>query len=309
MACKIVLILLVIFLNTSFAEEANITLYDKTLDNTSEARKFITNNLLDVSRDLDLYLSNRNNKKFKNGTNIKLTFSTYKQESESFKNDVKFRLRIRLPNTEKKLKLIIIDEKDNTDIKDNEYKNIDESEQSVALQYSIIDKFKQSLKASVGLRLTEEVHRYIKLKYKTSFLINKVIIGKFEQKFRYSSNNKLVTTSSIDFTKFLNYTFILNNYNEYKWEKDDEINTLFNSIKLYQILSKREYFGYSITKEENDFESSLSTKEYQIIFQYRKYIKEWLYFEIIPKVRYMREHDFSARHQLRFNLSFYFGRD
>ena len=307
MAFKILFLTLIILFKSVSANEQNLSNYEKALESTSEIREYIKENLLDVSNNIDRYITNNNDKTLKNGTNLKLTFFAYKQESESYTTNYKLKLRIKLPNTEKKLKLIIIDENGDTDIKDNEHSNKESSKQSVALQYNLIDNFKHSLKASVGLRLKEELHRYIRLTYKTSFLLHKSIITKIGQKFRYSSDKKFVTTSSIDFTKYLNYTFILSNHNEYKWEKEGNINSLFNSIKLYQILSKKEYFGYSITKEKDDFESSFNTKEYQIIFQYRNYIKKWLYFEVIPKVRYMREHDFSARHQLRFNLSFYFG--
>ena len=160
--------------------------------------------------------------------------------------------------------------------------------------------------AKVGLKIKSNLERYITLKYKLSYILNHNIRSNFIQDFTYSSDEKFTSTSSIDFIKYIKYPFYIKSYNEFKWGQKKEENQFLYSLSLFQKLKYKDYITYEINTTKDYFNNHISTKDYQISFTYRSYIKEWLYYEIIPKIIYKKENNFSPVNQIRFNFSMSF---
>lgn len=279
----------------------NISYYEDT-DVSSQARNYISEYLIHFSDNIDYFITKKEKHRH-NKTSLKIELSTEKEKNKSFKAEAKIKLSIRLPNTEKKLKLILINEKDKN-------RSTDRDENNIALEYKVIDEIRNSLYAKVGFRLKSEIHRYITLKYKLSFLLKENIRTNIIQDFTYSSNEKLVSITSLDFTKYLKYPFYIKNYNEYEWVKDTEIGSIFNALTLYQKIKKKDYYAYEINTTADNENTNTKTKDYNLLFTYRSYIKPWMYYEIVPKLIYSREKEeknFKASNQINLNFVMHFG--
>lgn len=261
-----------------------------------ETRDYISDYLIYFSDNLDYFIT-KEKKTRKNKSLIKLSLSIIKEEKKDIDNDQTLKISIRLPNTERKLKIIIID---------NKKKKKESKDKSVELEYSLISDIQNSLYAKVGLKIKSNLERYITLKYKLSYILNHNIRSNFIQDFTYSSDEKFTSTSSIDFIKYIKYPFYIKSYNEFKWGQKKEENQFFYSLSLFQKLKYKDYITYEINTTKDYFNNHISTKDYQISFTYRSYIKEWLYYEIIPKIIYKKENNFSPVNQIRFNFSMSF---
>lgn len=261
-----------------------------------ETRDYISDYLIYFSDNLDYFIT-KEKKTRKNKSLIKLSLSIIKEEKKDIDNDQSLKISIRLPNTERKLKIIIID---------NKKKKKESKDKSVELEYSLISDIQNSLYAKVGLKIKSNLERYITLKYKLSYILNHNIRSNFIQDFTYSSDEKFTSTSSIDFIKYIKYPFYIKSYNEFKWGQKKEENQFFYSLSLFQKLKYKDYITYEINTTKDYFNNHISTKDYQISFTYRSYIKEWLYYEIIPKIIYKKENNFSPVNQIRFNFSMSF---
>lgn len=261
-----------------------------------ETRDYISDYLIYFSDNLDYFIT-KEKKTRKNKSLIKLSLSIIKEEKKNIDNDQTLKISIRLPNTERKLKIIIID---------NKKKKKESKDKSVELEYSLISDVQNSLYAKVGLKIKSNLERYITLKYKLSYILNHNIRSNFIQDFTYSSDEKFTSTSSIDFIKYIKYPFYIKSYNEFKWGQVKEENQFFYSLSLFQKLKYKDYITYEINTTKDNFNNHISTKDYQISFTYRSYIKEWLYYEIIPKIIYKKENNFSPVNQIRFNFSMSF---
>lgn len=261
-----------------------------------ETRDYISDYLIYFSDNLDYFIT-KEKKTRKNKSLIKLSLSIIKEEKKDIDNDQTLKISIRLPNTERKLKIIIID---------NKKKKKESKDKSVELEYSLISDVQNSLYAKVGLKIKSNLERYITLKYKLSYILNHNIRSNFIQDFTYSSDEKFTSTSSIDFIKYIKYPFYIKSYNEFKWGQVKEENQFFYSLSLFQKLKYKDYITYEINTTKDNFNNHISTKDYQISFTYRSYIKEWLYYEIIPKIIYKKENNFSPVNQIRFNFSMSF---
>ena len=93
-----------------------------------ETRDYISDYLIYFSDNLDYFIT-KEKKTRKNKSLIKLSLSIIKEEKKNIVNDQTLKISIRLPNTERKLKIIIID---------NKKKKKESKDKSVELEYSLI---------------------------------------------------------------------------------------------------------------------------------------------------------------------------
>ncbi|NQY19833.1 MAG: hypothetical protein HRT40_00770 [Campylobacteraceae bacterium] len=289
-----ILLLYVSFLNINaknIKKNNDINLFIQT-------RNYISDYLVYFSDNLDYFITQEKKTK-KNKSAITLRFSSKHEKNKDTEYDSIIRISIRLPNTEKKLKVIIIDDNKNDGENDDK---------SVELEYQLISDIKNSLYLKAGLKIKSKLEQYLSLRYKLSYLLKSNIRSNIIQDLTYSSDEKFVSTSSIDFIKYIKYPFYIKNYYEYKYTKEKDLNQSFFSLTLFQKLKRKDYFAYEINTTRDNKKKSIRTEDYEIDITYRSYLKKWLYFEIIPKVIYRKENNFSSSKQINFNFSMSFNK-
>ena len=84
--------------------------------------------------------------------------------------------------------------------------------------------------------------------------------------------------------------FILSFVSLFAFEIKD--NNIYNSLRLSQKLDDKRYLNYLASIDSNDQNSNLKIKEYHTYVSYRKYIRKWLYYDIVPSISWSRNNDF-----------------
>lgn len=297
--------------NENHMHDENSSL-ESFLHNTALTKDYINNMLVSLSTNLDNYLTlNPNSKDINKKSFAHLEFYTYKEEGKGIETKARIKVRLKLPKLQDKLRVVIGNE-DNQKNNYNDYSSATTKadDYNVGLEYKSSTKKLFKYKASLGLNIHSGFDPYVKLRISKDFPFTELFQTKTKQEFKYSHDDKFESKTSLEFIKDLNNKFVLSNYNEYRYEEIDTLNTVYNAIKLNQQLTTKSYIGYIASVTFNDENSdNINTREYQTYVSYRYFIRGWLYYDIVPKVLYKDEDNYEPKFALRLNLGMFIGKD
>ena len=310
----ILLLVLKIFLfaNSENKNEQNSSLLEKTLYKAEVVRDYISNKFTYFTTNVDNFLANEpDNHIYDNPSFIFLEYTFDKSEGNSVENKARFKIKTRLPRSKAKYRIEIGNKEDTNDnSNDIRIEDIDKND-NVNVGVNYIDNIKEylSLSHGAGIRLKfDEFDPYAKVKANKKIDYSNNWKGDTTQRFYFSHERNLESTTSFEISRIFSDTYKFSNYNEYFWRKDDEDNNFYNSLRLYQNLSKRDYISYVASATTNDEESNLKVKNYQTYVSFRYYIKKWMYYDVIPRVTWQEEDDFDSNYGIRINLGMFIGR-
>lgn len=295
-----------------FSQESSSSL-EEFLTETNDLRKNIHMKLTNLSSSIDNY---KNTKKIDlksyDSTYAFMELSSYYIQNESIKFDKKLKLKLKLPNIQSRLKLLI----ESDDDRKRESKNyIEEYEKNINDNFNLSAIYKEKIEdldfdTKIGIKLKDKLDPFVKSEAKKYWLDVYGLDYTISQIVKLSKSKKIETTSYFLVDKPINNTFSLHNYNEYYWYSEKKRDSEFyHSIYLNQKLSKKNYLTYQIDTSIDNENSNLKVKRYSGSLKFRHYIKNWLYTDVIPENFYSEILDFKPRYAIKFNIGMYFSKD
>lgn len=282
----------------------NHSMIENTLNSIENKLKIVHKKLNIASKSIDEFVTNEYTNDIYKDSYIQIETSIEKISGSDmeFKSDVD--IRIRLPKLKEKLSITIdnIDDKISSSYQDsNENINKKEDDYNIGLLYRTI-KQKAYLKFRVRLKMSNNPYIYTKAEAKKVFKLDEVSNLLIEQKLKYSHRDKFDSYSSFRYNYQINDIYLFSNYNRYYINSEKKNNEVYNSIRLNQKLHNSSYINYVNSVSSNDNESNFQVKEYKTYISYRKYIRKWLYYDIVPSVSWSRANDFKNKTGIKFNL-------
>ena len=245
------------------------------------------------------------------GTYLRIQADTIVNESGviGYKGDVKLKLRI--PNTKKKLKFTLeSDVNDRPDELTSQPENtpiaaIEEKDYFAGLQATLGRKEEWRFSPSIGLRLGSNIETYFKFRAKRRYEFNKWSILWHETPYWFKSSgwgmdsylelNKKITNDDL----FRITTFA-------RWTNESEQFELSHVFSMYHTLSKRRAVSY-FAGVYGVSEPTVFATHYLLGLTYRQNIhKDYLFVELIPQISYEKTNDFHADHSIILRLEMVF---
>lgn len=292
-----------------FFYDENTPELEKRLYQSANLRHYLADMVTETVVDFDNYLSDDADLDYDgNVSYLHLEYSFEKNKGDDISNKLKLRTRIYLPKVTKRLRLIIENE-DNTNDKYDDFRTGDldhDRSLNVALEMVPEKENKWNPKGSVGIKVSK-LDPYLKFTMKRNWEMTELWELEFRQKNYLYLKQNFHNTSSAEAFRDITPTIKFSNYNEFFWKEEEKIEKFYNSFRFFQRLAKRDYLSYVTSISTNNDESNMQVKEYQAYVSYRHYIKRWVYFDIVPKIIWPREHDFNAEYAFRFNFGIYIG--
>ena len=224
------------------------------------------------------------------------------------KYDTKFKLRIDLPNTEKKLKLILESEDKKRDELDGRLhqKDIDDDSQegdgaSSTVQYQFGDQWKQT--TSLGLRTgSAGIEHKISYRFGRHWNLSELWSTRFQQTFTYVGDQGYSASTKQYFERRVGEHDLFRAKTVFFWEEEEEhqlgaaeVFSYFHSLDHTHGLEYR----LAVVGEK---EPTWRSKEHSLGLRYRRLLyRDWLFLEMVPEVAYSREENFAA--ELAFTTS------
>ncbi len=261
-----------------------------------------------ISKTIDEFFTNKYTNEIYQDSYIRIETSLEKTSNESLKFNPNIYLRIHLPKIEKKLTFIIDNEDklSSHDYEDNNEKikqdyDKERNAYNIGLLYDTIKK-NIYLKFRVRLKFSDNPYIYSKLEAKKDFVINKKNNIILKQELKFSNRKKLDMYSSIRYNYLINEKFLLSSYNQYYINSARKDDNLYNSIRLNHKLTKYSHINYVTYINSNNDDSKFQAKEYKTYISYRKYIRNWLYYDLIPSISWSKENDFNSVNSIKVKL-------
>lgn len=115
--------------------------------------------------------------------------------------------------------------------------------------------------------------------------------------------------AAVDFDRQLGGAFLFRSTSTLSWEEADQFLSADQQLSLYQRLDARRYLVYQVglRAEQNP---DWGEKQYFVSVRYRKNVyKDWLFVEVVPQIDFRWENHFDAMPSLMFRLEGVFGYD
>jgi hypothetical protein len=265
---------------------------------------------------LDTFFDDERVVEEENTSSLRLIGTMSKEKDDSVEYDTKFRLKIILPYTQKRLKLVISgngeDELDpeNTpedNIREN-FEQRDEENVSLALWYSFLTTKRQNLTFNVGFRLRRASPViYAGPRYRYLFMYGTWNI-RFIETIRYYTDEGWESETSVDFERTVLENFLFRTNVGGSWFEG--INGYFYHVNffLYQPIGTESAFVYEWS---NSMQTRPNHQFSEIVLQisYRQRIwRDWLFIETAPYISFSREQDFDTIPGIYLRLEAIFGK-
>ena len=277
---------------------------EKTLDKVENKLKIVYDKLNISSKNIDEFITKEYDNTIYTNSYIRFETSIEKRESNSVKIKPNIDIRIKLPKLKDKLSLTFNnnDNKINPNYQDsNEKINYKDDDYNVGILYNII-KRDINLKFRVGAKISFNPYLYVKAEAKKKFDLNQNNNLILEQKVKYSDKYEIDNYSSIRYNYKINKNYLFSNFNEYYINSKINDNNLYNSFRINHIISNDSYLNYVTSVDSNDDNSTFQTKRYGVYVSYRKYIRKWLYYDLLPNIQWKRDNDFNTNTGIKINI-------
>ena len=245
------------------------------------------------------------------GTYLRLRADSVFNEGGDVGYEGNVRLKLRLPNTKRKLKFTLESDANErpdditTQLENTPIAVVEDKDYFAGLQATLGKKNEWQFKPSIGLRLSSSVEPYVKFRLKRKYEFTKWNIYWHETPYWFDSfgwgfdSYLELNTKISDEALFRASTFA-------RWTNEADQFELSQVFSIFHTLSKRRAMSYFVGVYGNS-EPTVFATHYLIGATYRQNVhKDYLFFEIIPQIKYDKLNDFHAEQTLTLRVEFVF---
>ena len=226
-----------------------------------------------------------------------------------YEDDVK--LKIRLPNTKKKLKFILesdVNERPDDLISQSEdtaTAAIEEDDYFAGLQATIERKEEWQFKPSIRLRLSSDPELYFKFRAKRKYEFNKWSVQWHETPFWFESSGWGVD-SHLELNNKVTNDDLFRASSFARWTNESDQFEFSQVFSVYHTLSKRRAVSY-FAGAYGVSEPSVFVTHYLLGLTYRQKLhKDFLFVDLLPRIKYEKVNNFDAEASILLRLELVF---
>ena len=264
-----------------------------------------------LARNIDEFFSDYKIFYETSGTYLRLRVDTIinEREKRTYQGDLK--LKLRLPRTKKKLKFTLeSDPNERPDEISGQGENtpiavVEEKDYFAGLERTLGNKEAWQFKPSIGIRLSSPLETYFKLRIKRKYEFNKWSLHLHETPYWFDSSgwgsdsylelNRKITADDL----FRASTFA-------RWTNESDQFELSQTFTMYHTLSKRRAISY-FAGVYGESDPTIYATHYLLGLTYRQNIhKDYLFFELIPQIKYEKLNDFHSENSIILRIEMVF---
>ncbi|OFZ14122.1 MAG: hypothetical protein A2X86_04530 [Bdellovibrionales bacterium GWA2_49_15] len=272
---------------------------NNTLSRIDETQQFISDQWTDLNYNTDIFFSNRGYRKTENKSMIMAYYAIYKKESFKPAYNFDLKIKVHLPSTTKRMKIVIEKERDeileSTSSEALNSKNGEttptKSNYIAGLSYLLSSSPYYETFLDFGMKILLPLDPFAKFRIQKNVTTSYVNISA-AQKFIFYRQDGFQEVSQLSFSRKFNQTFQTEQANSLSWEDKTDTFILRNGLALYQTIADEKTMSYSIGA--NAFLSPvLYYYNYDCAVSYRQLIhSKWLYASLAVGADFPKQHDF-----------------
>jgi hypothetical protein len=309
------LIFFLLLVTTHSALSETIGRVGRDIDVTNE---YIANQWDQINRSIDSFFSNQVIKNSQNQSSLFFNSTFTKSERSALQKQYDFQLKIDLPNTTKKLKIVIEKQPDDisnvlSDAAISNKKNINQSigvssqkaKYTAGVNY-LLTKSKYFVSfIHTGIRVDLPLNPYFKIDLHKTIVFEDVNIS-FLQKFLLYRQEGFQEISQILFTKKINQNLQADLVNALVWTDETDAFALRNNFALTQDLGDEKNITYSVGANAK-LSPTFFYDSYDTSVSYRQLIyKNWLYGTFSVGANFPKSNHFKDEKFVQIRIDLYF---
>ena len=284
-----------------------LTTVFETLDVEQET---ISSQVETIAKSIDSFFADDNVFQEATASYVRITLDTvFKKNGEmGFAGDLKVKLD--LPRTKKRLKLLI--ESDPQSETKDDLENIpkqvaEEKNYFISLEREVNKQGRWDVRPALGIKARIPPDPFVRLRAIRYFDLDSWLLRVSANAFWFNSTG-FGANSTFDFDHALSKTMLARSSTTYSWEEQDLFRRLEQVFSIYQNLDERQSLVYQVGLDATD-EFDWNVEDYYARIRYRKDIhKHWLFAEISPQYTFLREMDYQPDRSITFRLEVVFGK-
>ena len=297
---KVIIFLIIFFFSiTCFAKEKKQKEQSYTLALVDEAQRFISTQWTDLNYNTDMFFSNRGYRRSENKSMIMAYYAIYKKENFDPKYNFDLKIKVHLPSTTKRMKIVIEKERDeilesssSTAViaGDNEAAPT-KSNYVAGLNYLLSTSPYYEMFLDFGMKILLPLDPFTKFRIQKNITTSFVNISAAQKLILYRQDGFQEVTQ-LSFSRKFNQTFQTEQTNSLSWEDKTDTFILRNSLALYQNIADEKTMSYGIGANAR-LSPVLFYYSYVCAITYRQLIhSSWLYASLTVGADFPKEHDF-----------------
>lgn len=220
------------------------------------------------------------------------------------------RLKIDLPRTERRLKLLIESDpqrETRDDLQDVPADVVSENNFSLSLERQLREARHWDIRPAIGVKAHTPLDPFTRLRAIRYFGLGKVVSRVAATGLWFDSSG-WGANLGVEFDRAIGPAYLARSGTGFGWEEEDKFRRITQEFSLFHRMDEHRNMAYQIgVLADDEFDWDVNTYYWRVRF--RKDIHEgWLFAEIIPQVTYHEETDFDDEPSLTLRLEAVFGR-
>ena len=274
-----------------------------------DVHRSVSTTLLASSSWLDDFFTDRRfvDEENRSRARLKLTASYYEDDDFEFKP--RLNVRVHLPRWSERLNLLLFaseEEKPEIEAERSGSRIIEDSdkkEASTALQYFLKETEKYNISFTGGVSF-DYLYGGLRYRYEKDIGSWK---GRFVTLLRYYTDDGWENLNTLDFDRELSVKWFLRATAQLDWFEEEDDLPLALMLRLYQLLGTDKVLSYEWENHFASVEQGELTDLWLLVRYRQKFLRDWLFFEISPRVNFPQDMDREPNFGLLFRIEMNFG--
>lgn len=269
-----------------------------------------SSNITDSADFIDRFFGNPSTLARSNETFIKLRFGMQFREEQNDKTIAKISIRLQLPHTTKKLKLVYEDIVDSDDLGGTQsiIEDTGENKSDTALRYTLKKKNRLRVDADVGARSGSPIQIFLRLRARRTYDVSENWSLRLTERVTWFSEDGWVSKTEMQWDRKLAQAWLLRFTSELEWREERDGVRPAQQISLFKTFSKRRVVRLDVGGSWPEYPNIVERIYYTSITHRRLIHSDWLFLEIKPGVEFPEIDDYESRFYFKIQFEMLFGR-
>lgn len=277
---------------------------------------YLSRNVERFSQRIDVFFGEERIYEEETGTYVRVRGSAIYSRGGEFDYDGKFRIKIDLPQLKEKVNLIIEsdDESDSTEDFDritsgsNLVDELEDSEASAALQFILKEKRKWRLSLRPGLKLTNPIETFIRLRFKRAQSIGDYWLSRSTVQAGFYDDRGWENELKLELGRYIGSRNYFRSTSSFLWREDFPGNWFPRQTFLVtHVIDPRQSIAFEVGTQAETRPRVRDLFYFSSISYRRDIHRGWMFFEVKPQVSFARENHYKAEPFLVLSLETLFG--
>jgi len=269
----------------------------------------VSSTLLATADSIDDFFTDSRFAAEENRSRARLKLTAIYDEADGLEFKPRLTLRVHLPQVSDKLHLLLYaseDEKPEIESRSDAIKVEERNtkEASAALQYFLKETEKYNISFTGGASF-DYLYGGVRYRYAKDIGSWK---GRFVTLLRYYTDDGWENLNSLDFDREFSETWFFRATANLDWHEDEDDLSLGLALRLYQVLGTDRVLSYEWENHFENIDKQEELTDLWLLVRYRQqFLRDWLFYEISPRVNFPRDEDWEPNWGLLFRIEINLG--